>query len=271
MWLHILRSDVGQGLGHPRQMFGAGDAPDLSTVDDPSAACLVAHYRALADLTDPQRSHASIAAVRDLAAASGDPRLVTLIEVYLAVADLVAERVDEAAAAIDALDGAASDDGYDRYMLHWAGWMTGLAEHDGATARRWMSRQHDYLDRTGIVETWLTTYSAAMCDVIEGGDVVRSLSRAVALADREGYRAEADCLLVLAYAEQCAGRLDTAAELVATAMHARFNATAHHVLYRAVLEPRLRGGLDDAARRAATDRGRTHDPGEVLAAYGVSV
>ena len=69
VWLHILRSDVGQGLGHPRQMFGAGDAPDLSTVDDPSAACLVAHYRALADLTDPQRYHASIAAVRDLAAA----------------------------------------------------------------------------------------------------------------------------------------------------------------------------------------------------------
>ena len=57
---------------------------------------------------------------------------------YLAVADLVAERVDEAAAAIDALDGAASDDGYDRYMLHWAGWMTGLAEHDVLRRQRAM-------------------------------------------------------------------------------------------------------------------------------------
>ena len=113
-----------------------------------------------------------------------------------------------------------------------------------------MGLQQDYLDRTGIVETWLTSFSTAMCDVIDGGDVRTMLARTLALADREGYHADADCLLVLAYAEICAGRFEAAAELVGTAMHDRFNATAHYVLYRAVLDRLLR----DAARRRNDDR-----------------
>ena len=100
----------------------------------------------------------------------------------------------------------ASEDGYDRFILHWAGWMLGLAERDAAGARRWMSRQQDYLDRTGIVETWITSFSTAMCDVVEGGDVVSRLRHTLDLADREGYQAEADCVLVLAYAAICADR-----------------------------------------------------------------
>ena len=114
-----------------------------------------------------------------------------------------------------------------------------------------MGLQQEFLDRTGIVETWLTSFSTAMCDVIDGGDVRSILARTLALADREGYHADADCVLVIAYAEICAGRFEAAAELLGTAMHDRFNATALYVLYRAVLDRLLR-----AAARRRNDDGR---------------
>ena len=135
--------------------------------------------------------------------------------------------------------------------------MLGLAERDVAVARRWMDLQQEFLDRTGIVETWITSFSTAMCDVIDGGDVRSILARTLALADREGYHADADCVLVIAYAEICAGRFEAAAELVGTAMHDRFNATAHYVLYRAVLDRLLRQQLDADAMTDAMHRGRS--------------
>jgi hypothetical protein len=109
-----------------------------------------------------------------------------------------------------------------------------------------------------------------MCDVVEGADPRPGLARTLALADREGYRADADCVLVLAYAELCAGRAEAAAELVGTAMHGRFNATAHYVLYRNVLDRSLCQQLDDPARAAALARGRGRSAEEALAAYGVT-
>jgi hypothetical protein len=164
----------------------------------------------------------------------------------------------------------ASDDGYDRFIVHWAGWMLGLAERDAMAARHWMSVQQDYLDRTGIVETWITSFSTAMCDVIDGGDVRTTLGRTLALADREGYQADADCVLVLAYAEMCADRFDAAAELIGTAVHSRFNATAHYVLYRAVLDRMLRQRLDDEVMDDAIARGRGRSAAEALAGYGIT-
>ena len=154
LWVSILRSDVGQGRGDHRQMFSAAslDASVMDHADDPAGRCLAAHYGALAHLTDANEAADRLAAALDLAHQSGDPRLVTLIEVFRAVADLAAGQDDQARAAVSRLDRVASEDGYDRYLLHWAGWMLGLAEHDATAARRWMSLQQDYLDRTGIVE-----------------------------------------------------------------------------------------------------------------------
>ena len=63
-------------------------------------------------------------------------------------------------------------------------------------------------------------------------------------------------MLVIAYAEICAGRFEAAAELIGTAMHDRFNATALYVLYRAVLDRLLRDQLDAEAMTAAMHRGR---------------
>ena len=133
-----------------------------------------------------------------------------------------------------------------------------------------MSLQQDYLDRTGIVETWITSFSTAMCEVVEGGDVTSRLRRTLDLADREGYRADADCVLVLAYAAICADRFREAAELVGTATHGRINATAHYALYSAVLDRTLRDRLDPTARAEAAERGRERTPSEVLADHGIT-
>ena len=177
LWAQILRADVGLGGGDHRQMFGGASSASalVERVDDPAAACIAAHYLALAYLTDVNRAPGPIGVALDLAHQAGDPRLVALVEAYLAVADLAAGRHGQAHSALARLDRSASEDGYDRFILNWAGWMLGLAERDGVAARRWMDRQHDFLDRSGIVETWLSTFSSAMCDVIDGGDVEATL------------------------------------------------------------------------------------------------
>jgi hypothetical protein len=107
-------------------------------------------------------------------------------------------------------------------------------------------------------------------DVIDGGDVGTTLARTLALADWEGYQADADCVLVLAYAELCAGRVETAAELVGSAKHGRFNATANYAVYRAVLDRPLRQELDRTTLMTAMVRGRKRKPGDVLDAYGIA-
>jgi hypothetical protein len=249
---------------------GASAAGLVERTDDPAGACVAVHYGALAHLTDADQAKSRLGTALDLAHQSSDVRLITLIEAFLAVADLATGQHDHARTAVTRLDRTASDDSYDRFILDWAGWMLGLAERDASTARWWMGLQQEFLDRTGIVETWLTSFSTAMCVVIDGSDVRSILTRTLALADREGYHADADCVLVIAYAEICAGRFDAAAELIGTAMHERFNATAHYVLYRAVHERLLREQLDPDAMMNALGRGRTRTAALALAEYGVA-
>jgi hypothetical protein len=253
-------------------MFDAACSAEglVDRTDDPAGACLAAHYRALANLTDPDLAQGRLAAALDLAHRSGDARLVAMMEAFFAAADVAGGKYDEARAAVAKLERTASEDGYDRFILHWAGWMLGLAERDPVAARRWMSLQQDFLDRTGIVETWITSFSTAMCDVVDGSDVRATLARTLALADQEGYHADADCVLILAYAEMCAGRFTAAAELLGTAVRGRFNATAHYALYRAVLDRPLRQQLDAEVMIEAMKRGRERTPAEALTEYDIS-
>ena len=95
-------------------------------------------------------------------------------------------------------------------------------------------------------------------------DAVASLRRAAKLKPDV---ATVHTNLGLALAEL--GRFEEAAELVGSAVHGRFNATAHFVLYRNVLERTLREHLDDGALQAAMARGRDRAPAQALAAYGV--
>jgi hypothetical protein len=55
-----------------------------------------------------------------------------------------------------------------------------------------------------------------------------------------------------------------AQKVIGTAVHARFNATAHYVLYRAVLDRSLRQRLDAGDMTEAMTRGRGRTPAEAL-------
>lgn len=272
LWTRILRIDIGLGRGDFGEMSDATLSAEslVGTTDDVAAACLVALYRAITQIAEPHSAGASLMRATELAEMSGQSRLGTVVDAFRAAADLAAEDYDSARERLEELDQTASDDGYDRFITHWVGWTLALIERDPTAATRWMDSQQDFLDRTEVVETWLTSFSAAMTQVIAGGNVHDHLRRALALADREGYRAEADCVLVLAYAEMCADRFDVAAELMGTAIRGRFNTTAHYVLYRLVLDRSIRKHLNKRELGEAIARGRERTAAEALAAHGIS-
>jgi predicted ATPase/DNA-binding winged helix-turn-helix (wHTH) protein len=268
LWVHILQADLGQGVGDFRQMVGAAQVALTLDGKTDAAVCIAAHYHSLAYLTDPAAAVDHFTTALRLAQ---DPRLATLINVFLIVADLADGARGELDDRFEALRTDASDDGYDRFILHWAAWMSGLVRLDGETAWRWMRRQHEYLQRTGIIETWLTSISEALTDAVDGSDVTRQLSYVLAMADREGYQAAGDCTLALAYSEACRGNGVEAAELLGTALGSRFNSTAHFVLYRVVVDPVVRRLVgDDAAFAASVARGQGRTAEAALAAYGVT-
>lgn len=266
-WISILRADVGLGVGDYREMAAAADAAEelASATTDAVTKCLSSLYVALANLTDPGSVRARLAVVMDLARSAGDARLDILVNAFLAAASLAAGDADEARTVVESLDRAASEDGYDRFITHWVGWMLAISERDATSAQRWMDSQHDFLDRTGVMETWLSAFSATMTQVVAGGEFRNQLRRTLALAEWEGYRAEADCVLILAYAEVCAERFEPAAELMGTAVASRFNTTAHYVFYRVVLEQWVTRHLEPDVFREAIERGRRQTAAEALA------
>nr|NIS28644.1 hypothetical protein [Actinomycetota bacterium]NIU64099.1 hypothetical protein [Actinomycetota bacterium]NIW25902.1 hypothetical protein [Actinomycetota bacterium] len=271
LWVQVLRADIGLGRGDYREMADAAASARAlaSGGGDAAAACLAAHYEALVRLTDPEPARVRLAAAMRQAGHSGDARLATLVTAFVAAAHLAAAEYDEAHTLLEKLDREASDDGYDRFIAHWIGWLLGIAGRDAGVADRWMGAQQAFLDRTGIMETWISSFSAAMTRVTAGGDYRDQLDRALSLAVREGYRAEADCVLVLAYAEMCRERYAAAAELMGTAIRGRFNTTAHYMLYHVVLAQPMRRLVDPRDLADAIARGRRRTAAEALAEYGI--
>ena len=106
---------------------------------------------------------------------------------------------------VNELERRCSADGYERFILNWAMWLHGLALRDPYWAQRGIDQQYEYLDATGLAETWLTSYSRAVTEMIDGVSGRRQLAHALDIADREGYRIEGDCMLALAYSEACRG------------------------------------------------------------------
>jgi predicted ATPase len=272
-WVRILEADLGQGVGDFDAMVRAGTAA-VAEADgaDPAAAGIAAHYASLLHLTDPDRGREALEAVL---AGVDDPRLGNLVKAFLVAADLAVlaagRPVDTADTErrLEQLDREASDDGYERFILHWVGWTYGLRQRDGAVARRWYGAQRQYLERTGMGDTWITSYSWAVTDAVDGGDVTAQLRRAYDLADGEGYRVEGDCLLALAFSLVCREDPLRAAELLGASIAGRFNATAHFTLYALVIEPVVRAALDAETFRAAVRRGRAEPAVAALGAYGI--
>jgi predicted ATPase/DNA-binding winged helix-turn-helix (wHTH) protein len=271
-WLRILEADLAQGAGDFGAMITAAEAALAIGGARDAATTIAEHYRCLLVVTDPDRGRPAFEAVL---AEAGDPRLADLVRAFVVVADLgvlAAGRpvdLDDVGRRLARLDAGASEDGYERFIVHWVGWMVGLARQDAESARRWFAAQQDYLLRTGMGDTWITTYSSALADAIDGDDIRGRLRRASALAEQEGYRVAGDCLLALAYSLACQGEPVRAAELLGASVAGRFNATAHALLHQVVIDPVIRRALAADEFAAAFQRGRAADPVEVLDELGI--
>jgi hypothetical protein len=272
-WARILQADLAEGIGDFATMVEAAAAV-LAEDDgtDPEASCIAAHFASLVHLAAPERARA---ALDEVLAQAQDPRLTALVRAFLVLADLsdLADDgpvdIGDLEARLEHLDVVASEDGYERFILHWVGWLYGLARRDGVVAWRWYGAQRRYLEATGMGDTWITTYSWAVTDAVEGLDIRADLRRAYDLAEQEGYRVEGDCLLALAYSLVCQGDPVRAAELLGASISQRFSATAHMPLYRVAVEPVIRRALEPEAFAAAVRRGRATPAVAVLGEHGI--
>jgi predicted ATPase/DNA-binding CsgD family transcriptional regulator len=266
-WVSLLRSDIAQGDGDFVAMItSAEETVELGPEADGDAYALALHFAALVDLLDLARVDEALARVR---VAASSERMVALVDAFFLVAH--AGRLSTAEFELRSLElhRKCSSDGYERFIFNWAVWMHGLALRDESLARSGIDQQYEFLDHTGLGETWLTAYSMAVTRMIDGGAGREHLAHALGLAGREGYRIEGDCVLALAYSEVCCEHPVEAAELLGLARTCRFNATAHHVLHGVVVEPLVRRGLDLADYSAALERGKQRSVDATFVEYAI--
>lgn len=266
-WIWILRCDVAQGDGDfVRMVTAATDAMRTASEVDPVAHVLAQHFDALQHLLDASRVDRALADVLDT---SPDERLSNLLRAFSLCAHAGRLERDELRRRIDELERSCSPDGYERFIHNWAVWMHGLALKESTLAHGAITRQYEFLDRAGLAETWLTAYSLAVTQMIDGVSGREQLAHALEIAEREGYRIEGDCALALAYSEVCAGEPAAAAELLGLARTCGFNATAHHVLHGVVVDPLVRRQLSEDEVRAAMALGRERSAATTLSDYGI--
>jgi predicted ATPase len=267
-WVAVLRADIALGDGDFFPMVAAAqEAAALASGRDPVAYALAQCFLMLQHLLDPR---AADTAIESVLAISPDQRLTSLLEVFVFVAHAGRTSPTDLERQVAALDARCTDDGYERFMLNWAMWLHGLALLDAEWAQRGIGQQYEYLRATGMAETWLTAYSLAVTHMIDGESGRGQLASARAIAEREGYRIDGDCVIALAYSEACAGQPVVAAELLGLARTCRFNATANHVLQRVVVGPVVRAAIEPDVHRAAIDRGKQRSLEATLAEYGIT-
>ncbi len=266
-WVALLRADVAQGDGDFLAMIvAAQESARLSAGGDPAAYALAEQFLMLQHLLDPARADQALAEVLEI---SPDERLSNLLRAFSIVAHAGRTTLSDLDRQVTELEARCSADGYERFILNWAMWLHGLALRDPYWAQRGIGQQYEYLHDAGLAETWLTSYSRAVTEMIDGVSGRLQLAHALDIADGEGYRIEGDCMLALAYSEACRGQPTIAAELLGLARTCRFNATAHHVLHGVVVDPILRNELDAGDYAAALARGKEHSVEAILDEYGI--
>jgi len=271
LWTLILAADVGLGSGDPALMReSASQAATLSSeLDDPGAAVITAIYDAMVHLLEPDRAAERLEDAGDRARAIGEPGLERLARAFRMVALRLLGSTDGLDDEARALTGADSDGDYDRYLAIWAASLIALVDRDGPRLRWLMDAQLVDLAASGLRENWLTMYWDALALIAGGEDYLPQLRRSRRRAEAEGRRAEADCVLALAYAAACRDAWEEAAELVGAAGVALLHDTAgfiHHALLR---EQLVRPVLEPDVFAEATMRGQALALDEVLDEHGL--
>jgi hypothetical protein len=186
------------------------------------------------------------------------------------VALLVAGRRENLDGEVHALLAGDDEYGYDRYIGNWACWLVALSDRDGPALRSIMDTQLAGLRSTGLAENWLTMFSEALTSIGEGGDYHAQLDSARRRAESEGRRADADCVLALAYAAACDGEAALAAELLGACGGALFRDTANYLTLVIIRDSVVRPLLDEETMHEATIRGAGQRLSAILAEHGLS-
>jgi hypothetical protein len=270
LWLHIVEADLGLGSGNPRLMGDASAAAgDLAgTVDDPGAEVIVAIYRALASISQPDVAIAGLEAARDRARDAGEPELNRLARAFRVAALLMADRDDEVQAEIRELEAQESY-GYDRYICVWAGWLGALVDRDGPALRWWMDRQFDNVLGSGLRENWLVMFGRTVERIADGSDYRPYLIQTRRRAEAEGRRADVDCVLLLAYAAACDDDPVRAAELIGACGGRVYRDTASFIHHMVIRDRVVRPRLDPAQFDAAVARGNDRPLATILTEHGL--
>ena len=260
LWALVLEADVGLGSGDPRLMnTAAAEAVRLAAaVDDPAGAAVAGIYGSLADLIiDPRRAVELLEEARDGARTAGEPGLERLARAFRVVALRYCGRPSGLDAEVETLIDARPHGGYDRYLAIWAGFVVALADRDGPRMRRLMGIQWADVRASGQPENWLITFCDALALIGEGAEYLPELRLARRRAEDEGRRADADCVLALAYAAACHDDWERSAELLGAIQGALFHDTAsfiHHAMLRdQVVRPRLAPEVFAAAGARGVD------------------
>ena len=260
LWTLVLAADVGLGSGDPRLMRdAAAEAAVLAErLDDVGATVVTGVYGAMARLVTPARALARLDGLVAQARAADEPGLERLASAFRVVALRMLGTTDGLDEEIrHLLESSGSE--YDRYICIWVASLVALVDRDGPRLRELMDAQLVDLMGTGLRENWLTMYWGALSRIGTGDEYLLQLSRARQRAEQEGRRADADCVLALAYAAACREEWEHAAELAGAAGAALTRDTAgflHHVLIRdQLVRPRLQPGTFESAlaRGAALD------------------
>jgi hypothetical protein len=197
----------------------------------------------------------------------GEPRLELVARGFAVAARLAGGRRDGVDEELAELTGGEGRE-YDRYICLWAAWLTALADLDGARLRTLMDAQLHNLRSSGIGGNWLTMFCEALTLAGGGQDYLGQLRAARDRAESEGRRADADCVLALAYAAACEGEAVRAAELVG-ACGRLFRDTANYFVLVVVRELVVRPLLEEDEFESALERGRGRPMADLLAEHGL--
>ncbi|MBY5164377.1 ATP-binding protein [Salsipaludibacter albus] len=270
LWLDVIACDIGLGSGDPRWMQDRAEAALAlaDRADDPAGVVVARLYRALV-MGDPEVAGPRLARAGAEAAEIGEEQLARLARAFLAVNTLVSGDRAGLAEELAELVTHTPTDGYDRYITWWAAWCTALADQDIQRLRAIQDVQVANLGRVGIGQNWLTVFCNAMTSIGEGEHHLAHLQRARRWAARQDRRADADCVLALAWSAARAGDAVGATELLGACEAELFHDTAGFVHLAVVREHVVRPSLDPADFARARTRGRERPLATILAEAGL--
>jgi hypothetical protein len=132
-----------------------------------------------------------------------------------------------------------------------------------------MDRQAANIRTSGLDDNWVQVFCDALARIADGAEYLPHLRQARRRAEAEGRRADADCVLALAYAAAHRGEPVLAAELLGACGGGLFHDTANFLHHMIIRDRVVRPLLDARTFEAALTAGRDRSIAKILAEQGL--